>query len=130
MCPEPESPQIYDALKARAFVSSWTGLDPDLVGRVLDAKFRYLELAGIALSEEDDALLQERALYRHLLPETPDFIDERERAYLAMVTGLDEDTLLRIDQGDMAYQDSLDIIEWDGPEDRDAHLGVPQLPEP
>lgn len=130
MCPEPEPPQIYDALKAKAFVSAWTGLDPDLVERVLDAKFRYLELAGIALSEEDDALLRERALYRHLLPETPDFIDERERAYLALVTGLDEDTLLRLDQGDMAYQDSLEIVEWDGPEERDAHLGAPELPEP
>ncbi len=130
MCPAPETPQIYDAVKAKEFVAAWTGLDPALVERVLDAKFRYLELAGIVLSDEDDGLLRERALYRHLLPETPDFIDGREREYLIQVTCLDEDTLLRIEQGDLAYQDTLDIIEWDGAEDRDARLGAPELPEP
>jgi len=124
-----KAPRIYDALEALRFVTSWTGLDPALVERVLDAKFRYLELAGIARSEEDENLLREREVYHHLLPETPDFIDEREREYLVQVTGLDEDTLLRIDQGDMAYQDTLDIIEWDGAEDRDARLGAPNLPE-
>ena len=130
MCPEPRTPRVYDAQEANAFVAAWTGLDPDLVQRVLDAKFRYLELAGIALVEEDEALLRERATYRHLLPETPDFIDGRERDYLAQVTSLDEDTLMKIEQGDLAYQDSLDIIGWDDEEDRDARLGAPELPEP
>lgn len=130
MCPEPETPRIYDAVKATEFVVGWTGLDTDLVDRVLDAKFRYLELAGIAQSEDDETLLREREVYRHLLPETPDFIDGREREYLALVTGLDQVTLLKIEQGEMAYQDSLDIIEWDGAEERDAHLGAPELPEP
>lgn len=125
MSPEPETPQIYDAMKAKEFVAAWTGLGPDLVERALDAKFRYLELAGIALGEADDDLLREREVYRHLLPETPDFIDERERTYLALVTGLDEGILVRIDQGEMAYQDTPNIIEWDGEEDRDAHLGTP-----
>jgi hypothetical protein len=125
----PDAPCIYDAANAQRFVSSWTGLDSSLVGCVLDAKFRYLELAGIALSDSDDALLRERAIYRHLLPETSDFIDERERTYLALVTGLDEDTLLRIEQGDLAYKDSLDIIEWEGEQDRDSRLGGPELSE-
>ena len=130
MCSEPETPRIYDADEAKAFVAAWTGLEPDLVQRVLDAKFRYLELAGIALVEEDDGLLMERMLYRHLLPETPTFIDDRERDYLALVTGLDEDLLLKVEQGDLAYQDSLEIIGWDDEEDRDARLGAPELPEP
>jgi hypothetical protein len=130
MHPQPEDSPIYDATKAKEFVAAWTGLDPALVERVLDAKFRYLELAGLALSEEDDALLRERALYRHLLPETPTFIDDRERTYLALATGLDQDTLLRIDQGEMAYQDSLGIIEWEDAEEREARLGAPELPEP
>lgn len=130
MCSEPESPRIYDAEQAKAFVAAWTGLDPDLVQRALDAKFRYLELAGIALVEADEALLREREVYHHLLPETPDFIDGRERDYLAQVTGLDGDTLLKIEQGELAYQDTLDIIAWDDEEDRDARLGAPKLPEP
>ena len=130
MCPEHEIPRIYDAEQAKTFVTAWTRLDPDLVQRVLDAKYRYLELAGIALVEEDEALLLGRAIYRHLLPETPDFIDGRERDYLALVTDLDEDTLMKIEQGDLAYQDSLDIIGWDDEEDRDARLGAPELPEP
>jgi hypothetical protein len=130
MCPGPETPRIYDAVKAAEFVVAWTGLDPGLVDRVLDAKFRYLELAGIAQSEHDDTLLREREIYRHLLPETPDFIDDRERTYLALVTDLEEDTLLRIEQGEMAYQDTLHLIGWDGPEDRDARLGAPELLEP
>lgn len=129
MCPEPETPRIYDAVKATEFVVAWTGLDPDLVDRVLDAKFRYLELAGIAQSEDDETLLREREVYRHLLPETPDFIDGREREYLALVTGLDQDTVLKIEQGEMAYQDSLDIIEWDDEADREARLGAPDLLE-
>lgn len=127
---EPETPRIYDAVKAKAFVSAWTGLDPALVEWVQDAKIRYLELARIALGEEDDELMRERALYRHLLPETSDFIDERARTYLALVTGLDEDTLLRIDQGDLAYQDTLDILDWNDEQDRNAHLGAPELAEP
>jgi hypothetical protein len=130
MCPEPEPPRIYDAEQAKAFVAAWTGLDLDLVRRVLDAKFRYLELAGLAQVEEDDALLRERMLYRHLLPETPTFIDDRERDYLVLVTGLDEDTLMSIERADLAYQDTLDIIVWDGEADRDARLGAPELPEP
>lgn len=127
---EPETPRIYDAGQAKAFVAAWTGLDPDLVQQVLDAKFRYLELAGIALVEEDEVLLREREAYRHLLPETPDFIDGRERDYLAEVTGLDKGTLLKIEQGELAYQDTHDIIAWDDEEDRDARLGAPELPEP
>lgn len=130
MCPESENPRIYDAVEAKEFVAAWTGLDPGLVQRVLDAKFRYLELAGIALVEEDEVLLREREVYRHLLPETPSFIDGRERDYLAQVTGLDEDSLLKVEQGELAYQDTLDIIGWDGEEDRDARLGAPELPEP
>jgi hypothetical protein len=129
----PEGPKpstIYDSEQAKMFVSDWTGLDPELVERVLDAKFRYLKLAGIAVVEADDDLLRERAVYRRLLPETPDFIDERERTYLACVTGLDEDILQRIDEAEMAYQDTLDNIEWDNPDDRDTCLGAPELSEP
>ena len=51
MHPGPETPRIYDALEAKAFVAAWTGLDPALIEWVQDAKFRYLELAG--LPEED-----------------------------------------------------------------------------
>ena len=127
MCPEPEPPRIYDSVKATEFVVVWTGLDPDLVERVLDAKFRYLELAGIVTGEEDDDLLRERSIYRDFLPEKPTFIDERERSYLALVTGLDEDTILRIEQGEMAYKESLGILEWEDDQERDERLGAPDL---
>jgi hypothetical protein len=130
MCPEADTPRMYDAETAKAFVSAWTGFAPELVERVLDAKFRYLELAGIALSEPNETLQREREIYCDLLPETSEFIDEREREYLALVTGLDEAILLRIEQGDLAYQDTLGILEWDDREERDARLGAPELPEP
>jgi hypothetical protein len=123
----PDTAPIYDAEDAKRFVSSWTGFDSALVERVLDAKFRYLELAGIVQSDVDDGILQERAIYRDLLPETPGFIDERERAYLALVTKLDEETLLRIEQGELAYQDTLGIVEWDDDQERDSSLGAPEL---
>lgn len=125
----PDTTRIYDSEDAKRFVSSWTGLDISLVEEVLNAKFHYLELAGIALSDEDDDLRRERAIYRHLLPETPGFIDERERAYLALVTKLDEDTLLRVEQGEMAYKDSLGLIEWEDDQERDSSLGAPELTE-
>lgn len=128
MNPEPCPPRIYDAAEALRFVACWTGLDMAVVEPILDAKFCYLELAGLVQSEEDDALLREREVYRHLLPETPTFIDERERDYLALMTGLDQDILLKIEQGELAYQDSLDIIGWDDEADRDARLGAPNCP--
>ena len=58
---------------------------------MLEAKFRYLELAGIALVE----------------------IDGRERENLALVTGLEEDTLMSFEQADLADHDTLDFIGWD-----------------
>jgi hypothetical protein len=127
----PESPRIYNTDEAIIFASAWSGLPSDLVERVLDAKFRYLELAGIVESgeEEDEALAQERQQFRHLLPETPDVVDERELDYVVQVTGLALDVVERVDQGDAAYQDYLGLSEWSDEEERGSRLGQPELAE-
>lgn len=117
---------LYEFEEAVRFASAWTGVDPDQVRQILEAKSRYLELAGISGCEEDDDLIRERAAVRHLLPETPDFIDDRETQYLALVTGLDEETILRIGQGETAYMESLGLITWNSEEEREEGLGSPE----
>lgn len=71
MCPDAEPQTVYDAVKAKEFVAAGTGFDTALVKGVLGAEIRYLELDGIAFSEENDAVFREGALYRHLLLEPP-----------------------------------------------------------
>ena len=130
---QPDAGKVYDHLEAIPFVAMWTGLDADVVGQVLDAKVRYLELAGLAVSStggEDETDLQaEREQFHDLLPGTLEVIDERETAYLVLVTGLTEKTVLRVGQGEMAYLDSLGLVDWDSEAERDAALGNPNIPE-
>ena len=92
---------------------------------MLDAKFRYLELAGIAECEEDAALLQERARFRQLLPDEPNLIDERELEYVVLVTGLALEVVQQVDQGEAAYLDDLGLLEWQDEEARDSRVGSP-----
>ena len=126
---EPLSGVFYEAEAAVQFTSAWTGLHEGVVRKALDAKARYLELAGIIDGEVDEALMREREAMGHLLPETPGVIGEGEIEYLLQATGLDEDILHRINEGETAYMDSLGLVGWDDDEERDEHLGAPELKE-
>lgn len=123
----PGSPKIYEFEDAVRFTAQWTELDVNLVSRILEAKHRYLELAGIAECHQDDAYIREREAYQHLLPETPTFIDHRETTYVALATGADEQTIDRVSQGETAYLDTLDLVEWSDDQERDLSLGSPCL---
>jgi hypothetical protein len=128
--PEPSDLPIYDDREAIRFASTWTGLPPDLVESVLCAKFRYLELAGLTDCVEDpEGLARERGRYRHLMPKVPGTTDERMLLYVAKVTRIPQEAVVRADQGDWAYMDSLALVEWDDEEDREDHVGEP-LPPP
>jgi len=127
----PEMPKIYDELEAIRFTAEWSGLPHDLVERVLDAKSRYLQLVGIINLDDADeeALARERAVYSHLIPETQNFVDDRMLVYMAEVTKVPMKTVQLVDQGEAAYADFLGLTEWDSDEERDAHLGTPELQE-
>ncbi len=126
---QPELPKICDFLEAVRYSSEWTGIAQKVVEQVLSAKERYLSLAGIAECEVEESLLREREVFRHLLPETPTFIDDRATEYIALTTGFDEETIRRIEQGESAYMDSLGLIVWGNYAERDSGLGSPELPE-
>lgn len=105
------TPKIYDFGEAVRFVTEWTGLPSEVVDRALEAKERYLMLAGIMVVEEDEALREERVRFGHLLPKEPRILDEGFTAYVAQITGLDEDTLTEIEAAEIAYEDSLGILD-------------------
>ncbi len=119
--------QVYEAEEAVRFASAWSGVDAEVVRRVLEAKARYLMLAGLGGCEEDDGLIREREAVRHLLPETPGVVDDRETDYVVLATDLDEETVLRVTQGETAYLEGLGLLTWEGDADREAALGVPVL---
>lgn len=103
-----------------------------MVEQVLDAKFRYLALAGLVTvlePEEIDSIEIERELHKDLLPEQSGVIDERETLYVIRVTDLDPDIIERVNAGERAYADSLGIIEWKDEVERNETLGAPLLPE-
>ena len=125
----PPGAPIYDEAEAVRYTTAWTGFSTEVVSRVLEAKWRYLALAGIAVVEEDEALLREREAHRDLLPKVEGHLDEGETAYVLRVTGESEETVRRIDQGELAYSDSLGLMDWQGEEERDRSLGAPNLPE-
>jgi len=76
--PSSQPLKAYAHQDAVASICMWTGLDTGLVGQVLDAKYRYLQVAGIAAAEWDAELQAERETFKDLLPESPTFIDGRE----------------------------------------------------
>lgn len=118
---------IYHADAALRFSMAWTGHAAEIVQRVLDARFRYLQLAGIVQADEDEGLLRERTLVRHLLPEGPGFIDGRATDYVVQATGLEPGIVESIERAELAYLDTLGLVEWSGEEERDDRLGAPEV---
>lgn len=116
---------IYEFEDAVSFAAIWAGCTREEADAVLATRERYLALAGISGVEADDALLRERETMRHLLPDTPDFIDDRESDYVALVTGLSLDLISRVNAGELAYMDQLGLIEWMDEDERDKRLGAP-----
>lgn len=116
---------IYEVEDAICFAASWTGLGGAIVRQIVEAKGRYLELARIAEVQDDEALSLERQTWRHLLPETPNFIDGRQSQYVAQVTGVSLGIVQRAEQGELAYLDSLGLLHWDNEEARNDRLGSP-----
>jgi hypothetical protein len=129
----PLSGVIYDLDEAVQFAAAFTGEPPTLVRRVLEARERYLELAGLAVpvhDEEDPEVIRaEREEFQALLPEEPTFVDNRETDYLVLVTRIPRPQVLRIVQGETAYEDHLGLITWDSDEERATALGL-QHPQP
>lgn len=119
---------IYDADAALRFSMAWTGHAAEIVQRVLDARFRYLQLAGIVQDDEDDGLLRERSLVRHLLPEGPGCIDGRATAYVVQATGLEPGIVESVERAELAYLDTLGLVEWADAAEREARLGAPVPP--
>ena len=130
----PISGILYDFEEAIRFAAGFTDQSPILVEKVLAARERYLEMAGIAIpdySATERALLQkERRKHQDLLPATPGTIDDRETTYLVRITGLPRAQVLRAVQGEMAYEDHLGLITWDSAEERAADLGLPSAGPP
>lgn len=120
-----DQPPIYDEQDAIAFVCAWSGLAPEVVGPVIEAKGRYLLLCGLMEDEEDTELLLERQAMKAFLPETPGVLDDRERGYLHLRTGVAFRELEAIEQAELAYQDQLDILVWESDAIRDQRLGAP-----
>ena len=120
----PNTGDIYEFEDAVRFATEWARLEEPVVRKVLVAKERYLDLAGISGCEEDEPLIRERDAFRHLLPEHPNELDDREIEYVKLTTGLDEDTVMEVFVGETAYADHLGIIEWPSDEERDRSLGI------
>ena len=116
----PDPWNLEDAIR---FVTDRTDMEEGSARAVLVAKERYLELAGIGVVAENDALLHERECYRHLLPDHPNELDDRELEYVRVVTGLDEATIEFAFLAETAYADSLGIIDWLDEADRKRNLG-------
>ncbi len=115
----------YDFEEAVRFASAWTGVDEGLVWRILEAHGRYLELAGIAVVEEDAALRREREAIRGWLPGTPGVVGQGAEEYVAWATGISREVAAAVDRGEMAYLDHLGLIEWACEGERDECLGIP-----
>lgn len=110
--PEPQtSLPLYDGDASLRFAMRWSGLDEATVRMAQVAGFRYLQLAGLVEDEEDADLLRERAAYAHLLPDAPGVLDERATAYVVEVTGLGPDVVQRIEAAEVAYLESLGLLE-------------------
>ena len=132
-CAAPGDPPIsgvlYDFDEAVRFAADFTRLAPTIVEKVLQARERYLELAGIAIPDCSEAewaqLQEERREHQALLPATPGRIDDRETTYLLQATGLPRAQVLRAVQGETAYEDHLGLITWDSAEERASDLGLP-----
>lgn len=118
---------MYEFDEAVAFSAAWSGCEAEPVTLVLEARHRYLELAGIAGGEFDEALQKEREAFAHLLPEQPGHLDGHELRYLALSTGLPEAAILCILHGETAYLDNLGLIAWESEEERNEVLGAPSL---
>lgn len=127
---DPTSPdgwKIYDFAEAVAFAARWSGLEPRRVREVLAARQRYLELAGIAETDPDDEALEaERVRFAHIFPLDGRTVDGLETAYLVQVTSATEVVIGRVFQGEWAYLDALDLVEWESPKERDQALGSPE----
>ena len=105
---------VYEGEDAVRFAMAFTGREEAVVRAVLDAQQRYLELAFTASVPHDEDLMRERAAVRHLLPEDPQQLDDRqEMAYLMQVTGLEEKVIDHIRNGELAYCESIGITETD-----------------
>ena len=128
----PLSGVLWDFDEAVQHAEAFCGEPRTAVEQVVAGRCRYLELAGMAnqaYSEDALALLfREREAYRSLLPEEPTFVDDREIDFLVLSTGLPRWQVLRIVQGETAYQDRLGLIEWDDEAERCSALGLP-MPE-
>jgi len=123
---------LWDFDEAVQHAEAFCGEPRPAVEQVVEDRCRYLELAGLTgQSYSDEALtllFREREAYRSLLPEEPNFVDDREIDFLVLSTGLPRWQVLRIVQGETAYQDHLGLIEWDDETERRSALGLP-MPE-
>ena len=119
---------IYEFEEAVRFASSWSGVDEMVTWEILAARHRYLELAGIAQVEEDEALVAERKRAMTWLPEHPGRLDGREEGYVAWVTGYDRADIQAVDRGEMAYLDHMDLVIWDYEGEREERIGLPSWP--
>jgi hypothetical protein len=119
---------IYDFEDAVRYAAAWSGMEDELTWRILAAFERYLELAGIAQVEEDEALAREREEAADWLPERPDLVDERAEGYVAWVTGIDRTLIAAAHRGEMAYLDHLGLVSWDCEGEREEQLGTPAWP--
>ena len=130
----PISGIIYDFEEAVRFAAEFMDQSPRLVEKVLAARERYLELAGIASpgpeETESAQFHEERQQHRDLLPASPGTLDDRETQYLVRITGLPRAQVLRAVQGETAYEDHLGLITWDSAEERAAALGLPSTALP
>jgi hypothetical protein len=107
---------LYEPEGALRFVVDATGLAEEPVRRILDAMFRYLELAGTAQGEEADDLQRERLAMAHLLPEDPCDLDPAlEMAYLQLATEQDAEVIRQVHNAELDYCRHLGLVE-DPPE--------------
>jgi len=101
---------IEDAIR---YATAWSGLDEKLVWQVLEAKSRYLELAGLTDVKKDEVLLEERKAIQHLLPRIHNLLDEGEINYIALMTKLEIGTIQKVMDGDWAYLQSIGVVKND-----------------
>jgi len=111
---------LDDAVRS---VVNRTGMEEWNARAVLMAKERYLDLAGIGGVKESEALLHEREVHRHLLPDHPNELDDRELEYVRVTTGLDDGTIETIFLAETAYADQIGIIDWPDEAERKRNLG-------
>ena len=106
---------VYEGEDAVHFAMAYTGREEGIVRAVLNAQQRYLELALTASVPQEEGLLRERAEVRHLLSDDPQCLDGRqEMEYLKLVTGLAEEVIDSIRDGELAYIESIGITEMSG----------------